>query len=122
MTFVNLPSFADMVDTSTGAGAWSAAAFTEFLPMMWWPIGIMAGALILSWLFSHLKTIRDYLVSHFTHYQIDEKPNLTWKEKRAIFGDMQEMIDEDNLKRKINRLSYLSGEFKDFDHYRGYSS
>lgn len=122
MTFVQLPTITDVFSNTTGASAWGAPAFAEFMPAMWWAIGSMAVAIILLWVFQHLQNIRDFMVSHFINQSIQQKSNLSWKEKRAIFGDMQEIIDENNLKRKINRLGYLFGEFKNYNHPRGYSS
>jgi len=122
MTFVSLPSITDVFSQSTGASAWAKPVFDEFLPAMWWPIGCFAAAAILIWIGSQIPLMINWMNEHLFGNTVDKVSNLSIKEKRRIFGDMQEIIDEDNLERKINRLGYLTGEFREYRHFRDYKS
>jgi len=64
MTFVTLPSLSDVMSQTTGASAWAKPAFDEFLPAMWWPIGLMVAAIILYWVATHLKNVGSWMNQH----------------------------------------------------------
>ena len=100
MTFVSLPSLTDVMSQSTGASAWAKPAFNEFLPAMFWPIGLFGAAVILLFIFSHLEQIRDWMVIRFGG------PDLN-KAKQAGSLDTSDSTDHNYYTGSSNRPGSL---------------
>lgn len=114
MTFVTLPSLTDVMSRTDGASAWAAPAFAEFFPAIALSIGLMAAAIIIYWIFTHLQTIGVYMQAHihFGTPQSNPAPVDPHELKRRLIVGYEvgkTMIIHDNLSREMARLEKLYG-------------